>query len=209
MFHSFFIPLPKGFKSIIFEKFSCVYLVLNHLLLEPSWLILIGKICSILCLVCPYFINPPILSTNRRHYWCHILQIIRLFLYIEENHGTQSAFLFLSSVWYLMPSLVIFFFFLSSSKELLESQFSHLSFIRMSFVFCMPHYVFNLWSATFCFWYFISPHECISYYLLLLCMQVRGLWSSSEDHTDDSLEAHHVEGAFVEVLVYVGNLEIV
>lgn len=40
-------------------------------------------------------------------------------------------------------------------------------------------------------------------------MQVRGLWSSSEDHTDDSLEAHHVEGAFVEVLVYVGNLEIV
>lgn len=53
--------------------------------------------------------------------------IIRLFLYIEEKHGTQSAFLFLSSV-----------------------------------------------------------HR---------------LWSASEDLTDDSLEAHHVEGAFVEVLV--------
>lgn len=35
--------------------------------------------------------------------------------------------------------------------------------------------------------------------------QVHRLWSASEDLTDDFLEAHHVEGAFVEVLVYVGT----
>lgn len=35
--------------------------------------------------------------------------------------------------------------------------------------------------------------------------QVHRLWSASEDLTDESLEAHHVEGAFVEVLVYVGT----
>lgn len=86
-------------------------------------------------------------------------------------------------------------------------------------MFLMPfgsYILFHLFSVYHIMFLIFSHGSCCFRYFIFICCrewhgysfymyQVHRLWTASEDLTDESLEAHHVEGAFVEVLVYVGT----
>ncbi|MBA0572609.1 hypothetical protein Golob_002937 [Gossypium lobatum] len=88
--------------------------------------------------------------------------IIRLFIYIKENHGIQSAFQFLSNVW----------------------------------CFCAVYLQY------FLKYYVLGRKRCLRLALTnLKLVMINRLRTESADSTDEALEMHHIEGAFVETLL--------